>query len=97
MQFSMPSLMHRFRQSPRLRTSLVLLGVWLLAAAVRIIFVVQIAGDPVFDLLLGDAEAYDAWGRAIAGGNSATTSSGILYSLKSKVSMPYSDDRTIIN
>jgi tetratricopeptide (TPR) repeat protein len=45
------------------------LAVWLAAFAVRCLYVWQISHAPFFELRLGDAEAYDAWARQIAGGD----------------------------
>ena len=46
-----------------------MLTVWLIAFAVRGLYLWQISHAPFFDLRLGDAEAYDAWARRIAGGD----------------------------
>jgi tetratricopeptide (TPR) repeat protein len=42
---------------------------WVLALALRGIFLWQIRNADVFGLLMGDAESYDAWAQEIAGGN----------------------------
>jgi 4-amino-4-deoxy-L-arabinose transferase-like glycosyltransferase len=46
---------------------LVALGV--LAVAVRVVYVLEIGGSPFARVLVGDATAYDAWARTIAGGD----------------------------
>ncbi|HEY7788981.1 MAG TPA: tetratricopeptide repeat protein [Vicinamibacterales bacterium] len=46
-----------------------LLGIFLLALAVRLLHVWQIHGAAFFDLRLGDAAAYDQWARQIVGGD----------------------------
>lgn len=45
------------------------LAVFSIALLVRLIHVWQIRRSPFFDVLLGDANAYDAWARQIAGGD----------------------------
>lgn len=42
--------------------------VFVVALAVRLVHVWQIAPSPFFEVLLGDAHGYDEWGRRIAGG-----------------------------
>lgn len=55
--------------SPDADTSVnILLAVALLALVVRLIYLVQIARAPFFDLRLGDARAYHEWALRIAGG-----------------------------
>jgi Tfp pilus assembly protein PilF len=44
-------------------------AVWLLAFAVRCVYVWQISSAPFFDLRLGDAEAYHTWARRITAGD----------------------------
>jgi tetratricopeptide (TPR) repeat protein len=46
-----------------------LAGVWLLAFAMRCLYLWQIHGAPFFDLRLGDAEAYHLWAQRIAVGD----------------------------
>jgi 4-amino-4-deoxy-L-arabinose transferase-like glycosyltransferase len=46
-----------------------LLGLAVLAFAVRLVYVLEIDGAEVGRVLVGDAVAYDAWARAIAGGD----------------------------
>jgi tetratricopeptide (TPR) repeat protein len=43
-------------------------GVFLLALALRSIYLLQIADLPQFSMTLGDSRAYDEWARSIAGG-----------------------------
>ncbi len=45
-----------------------LLGIFLLALATRAVYLLQISDSPLWILLLGDAQGYDAWARQIAGG-----------------------------
>lgn len=51
------------------RELLAYLGVWLLALVTRAVYLWQIRQAPVFTLLIGDAESYDAWARQIANGD----------------------------
>ncbi len=44
------------------------LGIFLVALAVRLVHVYQLRASPFFDILLGDAHGYDEWARRIAGG-----------------------------
>ena len=44
------------------------LGIFLVALAVRLVHVWQLRASPFFDVLLGDAHGYDEWARRIAGG-----------------------------
>jgi Flp pilus assembly protein TadD len=53
----------------RHRPWLAIAGVWLLAFAIRCLYVWQIHGAPFFDLRLGDAEAYHLWAQRIAAGD----------------------------
>jgi Tfp pilus assembly protein PilF len=46
-----------------------LLGVWLLAFAVRCLYIWQIRHAPFFDLRIGDGEAYHLWAQRIAAGD----------------------------
>src|SRR5262245_207187 len=43
--------------------------IWVLAFAIRCLYLWQIADAPFYDLRLGDADAYDAWARRIAAGD----------------------------
>ena len=45
------------------------LGIFLVAAAVRLIYLKQIQAIPYFDAPVGDAAAYDAWAQQIAAGD----------------------------
>jgi tetratricopeptide (TPR) repeat protein len=49
-----------------LRAALVIFAV---ALAIRLVHVWQISRSPFYDLLLGDAQAYDAWAQRIAAGD----------------------------
>jgi Flp pilus assembly protein TadD len=44
-------------------------GVFAVAIALRLLHLVQLRRAPFFDLLVGDASAYDAWARRIAAGD----------------------------
>jgi tetratricopeptide (TPR) repeat protein len=55
------------RQTTRGRHALAY--IWLLALAVRCLYLWQISHAPFYDLRLGDADAYDAWARRIASGD----------------------------
>ena len=44
-------------------------SIWLLAFAVRCLYLWQISHAPFYDLRLGDADAYDAWARRVAAGD----------------------------
>jgi len=57
--------------------TLPLAAVWLLAFAVRVLYLWQIADAPFFGLRLGDAEAYHEWARRIAAGDWLGT--GVFY------------------
>ena len=57
--------------------TLPLAAVWLLAFAVRVLYLWQIADAPFFGLRLGDAEAYHEWARRIAAGD--WPGSGVFY------------------
>jgi tetratricopeptide (TPR) repeat protein len=46
-----------------------LAAIWVLAFAIRCLYLWQIAHAPFYDLRLGDADAYDAWARRIAAGD----------------------------
>jgi tetratricopeptide (TPR) repeat protein len=46
-----------------------LLGLFGFALLVRVIHVLQVSDAPVFGLMMGDAEVYDAWARTIADGD----------------------------
>jgi len=46
-----------------------ILAIWLIAFALRVIYVLQIRYSPFFDVLLGDARSYDAWAQRIAAGD----------------------------
>jgi Tfp pilus assembly protein PilF/4-amino-4-deoxy-L-arabinose transferase-like glycosyltransferase len=58
-------------------TALAWAPIWLLALAVRLAHVWAIRGTPLFDHLIGDGRAYDAWAQRIAGGN--WLGSGVFY------------------
>ena len=45
------------------------LGVFLLAVAVRAVYLAEWHDTALFSVLLGDGRAYDLWAREIAGGN----------------------------
>ena len=49
--------------------ALALPAIWLLAFLVRLFYLMQVRSAPSFDLLMGDAEVYDAWARQIAAGD----------------------------
>lgn len=51
------------------RLPLLLLGIFAAAFAARGIYLAEMSRQPLFDVLLGDARAYDAWARSIAGGD----------------------------
>src|SRR5678815_1900628 len=44
------------------------LGIFLVALALRLVHVYQLRASPFADVLLGDAHGYDEWARRIAGG-----------------------------
>ena len=52
-----------------LQRSAFLFGIWLLAFALRGLYIWQISDAPFFDLRIGDADAYHAWARRIAEGD----------------------------
>ena len=52
-------------------------GVWLIALALRLLYIFQIADAPFYDLRLGDAEAYHRWALKIAAGD--WFSGGVFY------------------
>ena len=54
---------------PALPRTTVLAAIWMLAFAIRCLYLWQIAHAPFYDLRLGDADAYDAWARRIAAGD----------------------------
>jgi tetratricopeptide (TPR) repeat protein len=54
---------------PALQQARVLAAIWVLAFAIRCLYLWQIAHAPFYDLRLGDADAYDAWARRIAAGD----------------------------
>src|SRR5262245_35762605 len=45
------------------------LAIFLLALAVRLVYLWQIRPSPFFDVLMGDARGYDQWARRIADGD----------------------------
>jgi 4-amino-4-deoxy-L-arabinose transferase-like glycosyltransferase len=45
-----------------------LLGIWVVALLVRVVYLSEISGAPFADLRVGDAEAYHEWALRIAGG-----------------------------
>lgn len=51
------------------RELLFYLLIFLFAFAVRAVYLWEIHDEPVFSLLLGDAQSYDTWAREISGGN----------------------------
>ena len=53
----------------RERYWVILLGVWLAAFSVRLLYLWQIHNAPFFDLRIGDAEAYHEWAKRIAAGD----------------------------
>src|SRR5262245_23081395 len=53
---------HRVGKTP-------LVGIFLTALAVSSLHLWQASGSPLFSVLLGDAEGYNAWARQIAAGN----------------------------
>jgi tetratricopeptide (TPR) repeat protein len=57
------------RFPPRYRKLVPYAGIFLLAVAVRGAYLAQIRSAPLFDVLVLDAEAYDAWGQRIAAGD----------------------------
>jgi Flp pilus assembly protein TadD len=54
---------------PAPRRARALAAIWILAFAIRCLYLWQIAHAPFYDLRLGDADAYDAWARRIAAGD----------------------------
>jgi len=54
---------------PALQQTRALAAIWVLAFALRCLYLWQIAHAPFYDLRLGDADAYDAWARRIAAGD----------------------------
>src|SRR6266700_3833284 len=53
----------------RERYWVILLGVWLAAFGVRLLYLWQIRDAPFFDLRIGDAQAYHEWAKRIAAGD----------------------------
>ena len=45
------------------------IGVFCLALVIRLIYLAEMEGSPVFSVLMGDGESYDLWGREIVSGN----------------------------
>ena len=43
--------------------------VFVLALAARLFFLAELAEDPIFEVLVGDASRYDAWARQAASGD----------------------------
>src|SRR5438093_9886183 len=56
-------------EGPRERLWAAFFGVWVVAAALRCVYLWQIHHAPFFDLRLGDGEAYHLWARRIADGD----------------------------
>src|SRR5262249_22918550 len=46
-----------------------ILTVWLIAFAIRLLYILQLHRSPFFETLLGDARSYDAWAQRIAAGD----------------------------
>lgn len=58
------------RQAPPTRTSVLpLVVIFLVALGLRLLHVWQIRRAPLFDVLIGDARAYDLWAQRIAAGD----------------------------
>ena len=57
--------------APKRRDNTLLLpfGIWVIAFALRCLYLWQIHRAPFFDLRLGDAAGYDTWAHTIAGGD----------------------------
>ncbi|MCX6546190.1 MAG: tetratricopeptide repeat protein [Acidobacteria bacterium] len=51
-----------------LRPSVTLLGIALVALAVRLVYLAELSGNPLLSVLMGDSRQYDQWARQIAGG-----------------------------
>lgn len=61
----------RLSSAPRLNTmwAMKFVAIFAVAMAVRLLHVWFIRDTPMFDVLMGDARAYDEWARRIAGGD----------------------------
>src|SRR5262249_41693074 len=66
MKRARPNSAHRSASRQVTRSRRAIVAVWLLAFAVRCVYLWQISHAPFYDLRLGDANAYDAWARRIA-------------------------------
>ncbi|MEW6336844.1 MAG: tetratricopeptide repeat protein [Acidobacteriota bacterium] len=53
--------------------------VFAVALAVRLLYLGFLSTTPLFDILVGDAERYDQWARAIAGGDWMSRAEGVFY------------------
>lgn len=53
--------------------------VFAVALLVRLVYLAFLSNTPLFDLLVGDAERYDQWARAIAGGDWLSHAEGVFY------------------
>lgn len=62
-----PTQMQEHRKKER-RLGLLLLGVWAVAACLRLLYVWEIQHAEIFDIRIGDGEAYHLWARRIANG-----------------------------
>jgi tetratricopeptide (TPR) repeat protein len=73
------------RQRPAARGSvwrnalLVDLGIFAFAFLVRAVYLWQLGHSPIFPVLVGDAQSYDAWAQRIASGDWLGRSEGVFY------------------
>lgn len=51
------------------RTTTIYIFIFVLALLIRFTYLIEIKDEPIFTLLLGDAERYDAWAKEISEGN----------------------------